>query len=166
MLNQSGQKRTTKANPSVVCLSRVLVPKTGQPIRNRQTLVFVKSENRWVNGWKKVSNLRPNLWTLKASSWRLGLTSGPSRSSFSISKFHLVWSLVSMTLKTRSLRYYLLLYLMSTNLGLKKQVLEVPVIHMHADVNLILFHLTLPTTNRLLNRVGSKIIWETFHSLR
>lgn len=60
-------------------------------------LTFGKSEKRWLNGWKNAISLRMYLDTRMASSILLWFKSGPSISSCSVSRFHLVWSFVIMT---------------------------------------------------------------------
>ena len=98
--NQCDQQSAPHANPSCICLEAVSCVICSYEPRIKetwQTLVLGRSENRWLKGWKKVISLFPHLETLIASSSRLGFSSGPSIRFETISKFHLVWSFVSIT---------------------------------------------------------------------
>lgn len=96
-----------------------------------------------------------NFETLIASSMRFELRSGPSITSTSASKFHLVWSLVVMTYRRPLDVHHNAKKSRKTNLSFEQRILEGPVIHLHPELYSHLFDLTfdltLSSTHRILD---------------
>ena len=90
-----------------------------------------------------------------ASSMRLGLSSGPSMRSCKVSKFHFMWSFVSMTCTTDSINLFQELDESFSYLSFQQSCLEGLVIHLQAHLDLDLLYMPLTPAKGVFHRVCS-----------